>query len=257
MTAPTLSSIELGDLRLRAAIWGSGPVGIVMLHDGLGSIPQWRDTPAEIAEATGTAVMAYERAGHGQSLPHPTAAWPFDWLHREAVVLADLLVAMAIDEPLLVGHSDGGSVALLHAASGATCSGLIALAAHSWVETVCIDAILRMRQNPDRFITALAPHHDAPAALFDAWSGVWTSAEFSRWDIRPQLGAIHVPVLVVQGTNDRYATDNQLTETAAAIGANAQIEHLANTGHIIHHEQPAAVTSLVSNFYDHIQHQGN
>ena len=257
MTLPTaqLRTIDLGGLRLRAATWGDGPVGIVMLHDGLGSIGQWRDTPADIAAATGTAIMAYERAGHGTSKPEPTGAWPADWLHGEATVLGELLEVVEIERPLIVGHSDGGSIALLHAADGGTCSGVIALAAHSWVEQICTDAITKMRQNPDRFIAGLAPHHAAPAALFDAWSSVWVSDEFASWDIRPMLGSIGVPAMVVQGDRDRYATDAQLVETAAAIGPDTSIKSLPGAGHIIHHEQPAEIAALVTNFYDHIQHQ--
>ncbi len=223
-----------------------------MLHDGLGSLSQWRDTPAEIAEATGTAVMAFERAGHGTSTPIPDGAWPADWLHIEARVFADLLRAMSIERPLVVGHSDGGSIALLHAATGGDCRGLIVLAAHSWVETACTEAITAMRQSADRFVAGLEPHHDDPRALFDAWSSVWVSREFSSWDIRPLLESIEVPTLVAQGDLDRYATDAQLTEMAAAIGPNATIERLAGVGHIIHHEQPTAVMSLVADFYEQL-----
>lgn len=257
MSAARLRTIDVGSTRLHTATWGDGPVGIVMLHDGLGSLSQWRDTPAEIAAATGTAVMAYERAGHGRSLPTPGGPWPADWLHREATVFTGLLAAMSIERPLVVGHSDGGSVALLTAASGEPVTGVIALAAHSWVETVCTDAISLMRDQTDRFVASLAAHHDAPAALFEAWSGAWVGRDFATWDIRPLLAAIDVPVLVVQGTNDRYATDAQLTETADAIGANASIERLDGVGHIIHHEQPDTITALVANFYKEHSSEGS
>lgn len=253
MTAdPHISVVAVGACRLRTAMWGSGPVEIVLLHDGLGSISQWRDTPAEIAAATGVAVMAYERAGHGASTPVPDGPWPTDWLHREAEVLGELLREMNIDQPLLIGHSDGGTTALLHAARGGPCSGIVALAAHSWVESRCSEAIVEMRRFPDWLVTGLASHHDAPAKLFEAWSGAWVSDSFVKWDVRPMLASISVPTLVVQGEQDEYATDAQLTETAAAIGANATVMRLANTRHTIHHEQPALVTALVAEFYNRI-----
>jgi len=255
MTTAEIRTIELGHLRLRTATWGDGPTGIVMLHDGLGSIGQWRDVPAAIAQSTGVAVMAYERAGHGLSEPQPSGAWPADWLHLEAAVLGDLLRATNVERPLVVGHSDGGTIALVHAADGGTCAGVVALAAHTWVEQVCRDAITEMRLSPARFIAGLASHHANPAALFEAWSAVWVSDEFASWDVRPTLGSVDLPALIVQGDRDLYATEAQLAETAAAIGANASVEYLADTGHIIHHEQPAAVTALVSDFYDQIQHR--
>lgn len=255
MSVPRLQIVNVGGGRLQTATWGTGPVAIVMLHDGLGSIGQWRDTPAEIAAATGTAVLAYERAGYGTSEPPATEPWPADWLHREAVVLGQLLEALKIEEPLVIGHSDGGTIALLHAAGSGSCSGVVALAAHSWVEPVCTEAITKMRQHSERYVLGLSVHHAAPAELFEAWSTVWTSNEFAGWDIRPMLHSVDVPALIAQGDNDQYATDAQLFKTAEAIGPNASVEQLAGVGHIIHHEQPAVVTAIVAEFYDHIQHQ--
>lgn len=253
MSAAEIGMVEIGDLRLRTATWGSGPVEIVMLHDGLGSIPQWRDVPAAIAEASGTAVMAYERAGHGASKPTPSGPWPTDWLHREAVVFGELLATLEIDQPLVVGHSDGGTVSLLHAATGGTCRGVVALAAHTWVEDLCSESIVAMRNIADRLVAGLAAHHEGPAELFEAWSGAWVSDEFATWDIRPMLGSIAAPTLVAQGEADAYATDAQLVETAAAIGANAVLRRLPEAGHIIHHEQPDVVAALVVDFYNELE----
>jgi pimeloyl-ACP methyl ester carboxylesterase len=249
---PHVSVVAVGACRLRVATWGNGPIEIVLLHDGLGSISQWRDTPTEISLATGVSVMAYERAGHGASTPVPDGPWSADWLHREAEVLGALLREMDIEQPLLVGHSDGGTTALLHAAGGGACRGVVALAAHSWVEPRCSAAIAEMRRFSDRIVASLAAHHDAPAELFEAWSGAWVSDAFATWDVRPALASITVPTLVVQGDRDEYATDAQLTGTAAAIGANATVMRLAGAGHIIHHEQPAVVTALVAEFYNRI-----
>lgn len=235
---------------LTVAHWGASPAGIVMLHDGLGSIAQWRDVPAAIASRADTGVIAYDRAGHGRSTPVPQGAWPADWLHTEAVVLADLLDELGIDRPVLVGHSDGGSIALLHAAaSPTTCAGVVAIAAHSWVEQVCVDAIAAMRALPEPIVAGLARFHEHPAAVFDAWSGVWTSDAFRTWDIRPLLGTITCPALVAQGEADEYATPEHLDLTAAAIGDHAEAVRIAGVGHVVHHRAPDAVVDLVAGFH--------
>ncbi len=251
---PTIAFVDLDagaeDVRLRTATWGESTPSIVMLHDGLGSLGQWRSLPADVHQRTGAAVMAYERAGHGQSTPVPGGAWPADWLHREAGVLASLLAHLGIVAPLVVGHSDGGSVALIHAATGGDEAALMVLAAHTWVEPVCTDAISAMGDRPAGIIAGLARHHDAPVEVFAAWRGAWLSDDFAMWDIRPLIGAINCPTLVVQGTADEYATDAQLVETAAAIGDNATTHRLHGVGHIAHHAAPAATADLVAAFYD-------
>lgn len=247
---PEFSTIVLGDARLRAATWGDGEPALVMLHDGLGSIPQWKSVPGQVAERTGLTVMAYERAGHGASTPAPTGPWPADWLHREAKVLGELLRSQAISAPILVGHSDGGSTALLHAADPASdLTAVLALAPHSWVEQICFDSIATMRaDDADRLTTSLARFHDAPEAVFEAWSGVWVSADFRPWDIRPQLGAITVPTLIAQGADDSYASDDQAHLTAAAIGPNGRSEIVPGVGHIMHLDDAEVVIRLIIDF---------
>lgn len=244
------TSIVIEGRVLACSTWGSGPPDIVLLHDGLGSISQWRGVPAELAERTGATVFAYERAGHGRSTPVPTGAWPADWLHREALVLAAVIDEVGAAAPLVVGHSDGGSIGLIHAAGGGRCSGVVALAAHSWVEPICSAAIAAMRTDPAPIIRGLARHHVVPEAVFEAWSGVWTSEEFAAWDIRPMLGDIECPALIVQGDADEYATQAQLDETAAAIGSNGTGQVVKGAGHILHHHAPGAVVALVAAFHD-------
>jgi len=244
-----LSHPELGELRLRAATWGTGPPDIVMLHDGLGSISQWRDVPARVAAETDKTVLAYERSGHGESLPTPTGAWPTDWLHREAAVLGHVLDATGATNPILVGHSDGGSTALIYAANESSCArAVLSLAAHSWVEDICFESIVGMRAERDRIIAGLARHHQAPEAVFEAWSGVWVSNAFRTWDIRPELAAISVPTLVAQGADDQYASEAQAHLTAAAIGDNASSQIVPGLGHIMHHDDADVVVALIVDF---------
>ena len=246
----SVAFVDFDGAQLRTATWGNGPASIVLLHDGLGSIEQWRNIPSAVHSSTGATVMAYERAGHGASLPAPSGPWPADWLYQEASALDGLIGRVGIESPTLVGHSDGGSIALIQAAISSTCQSVMVLAAHSWVEDVCVESIRAMRARRAHVVTALSRYHDAPGALFEAWSGRWVSDEFASWDIRSLIGDIECPALVVQGTRDEYATDAQLTETAASIGANAGLHWIQDGGHVLHHDEPDQVVALIASFYD-------
>lgn len=239
----------VGGRNLTTATWGTGTPDIVMLHDGLGSIAQWRSVPYEVARRTGLTVLAYDRAGHGSSTPRPSGPWPADWLHREAEVLSLLLSRVGAAQPVLVGHSDGGSIAAILAADQpSSCRQLVLLAAHSWVESVTVDEIARLRATPGPIVGSLGRYHDHPDALFEAWSGVWVGDEFARWDIRPSLSTVAVPTIVAQGVLDEYATPAHAIETSAAIGDNARPVLLPELGHLLPHEAPETVIELVDGF---------
>lgn len=245
--SPKLGVADVAGCQLATATWGQGQIDIVMLHDGLGSIGQWRSVPAAVAALTGRTVLAYERAGHGSSTPIPDGPWPADWLHREAVVFDELLSALDIDTPFVVGHSDGGSTALIHAATtSGRVRGVLAIAPHSWVEDICRTSIIGMRANRDRMVAGLAKHHVAPSEIFEAWSGVWVSDEFQAWDIRPMLSAIEVPTLIAQGRDDAYASDEQAILSAEAIGPNGSWALLDDVGHIAHHDDANKIAQLIA-----------
>ena len=237
--------VAVADAIVEYQIWGEDAPQIVMLHDGLGSVAQWRDTPAAVADRTGVGVLAYNRPGHGDSTPTPSGPWPTLWMHQQALLLNALLDELGITSPLLVGHSDGGTISLLHAASGASCMGVVALAPHSFVEPVCVAAIEAMRSNPVPIVRALSRFHADAGAVFEAWSGVWVSAEFGRWDIRDRLSAVSCPTVVAQGDADDYATDEQLWSTIEALGPAARGELLEGFGHLIHHQSTDVVVELV------------
>ncbi len=263
MTEPTETSTVTVDgaggdaettATLTVARWGDGPAEIVLLHDGLGSIEQWRTIPGRLAAETGRTVLAYDRPGHGRSTPVPSGAWPADWLHREAERFGRLLDHLGdqVDRrPLLVGHSDGGSIALLHAAGDGgrpvpELRGLITLAAHTWVEQRCFDGIVDMVANRDVIVAGLVRSHAEPASVFDAWSGVWLSDDFRPWDVRDRLSTITCPTVVAQGRLDEYATDAHATQTASAVGANATARLLDGVGHLLHHQDPELVVRVVA-----------
>lgn len=254
MTQPEFGRVELGAASVVTAKWGTGRADIVMLHDGLGSIDQWRTVPEMISAHTGACVLAYDRPGHGASAPVPESHWPVDWLHQEAQLLAALVDELKLDDPLLVGHSDGGSIALIHAAERPDRqAGVLTLAAHSFVEPICDQRIAEMRDAPEAIIAALGRHHQHPAALFEAWSGVWVHPGFSVWDIRPILHRVVVPAMVAQGTSDEYGTDAMATLTAEAIGPHARCELVDGVGHLMHHDAPTVVVELIADMNDTIR----
>lgn len=246
---PAISTLELDDAVLRTATWGTEPPTLVLLHDGLGSLEQWRDFPGRLAEATSRTVLAYERPGHGRSTPTPAGAWPVDFFDVEAQRLQRLLDHLGLESPLLVGLSDGGTIALLHAATWpGRARAVAALASHSWVEDVCVETIEGMRRRRESVVKGLSLYHEAPEVLFDAWSGVWTSPSFRARDLRPRLASIVVPTLIAQGSEDEYATDAMLRETAAAIG-DAQALELSGLGHLLHVSDPDRVAAAVADFF--------
>ncbi len=249
MRGLTDSVVDIGDRRLRTRTWGDPPASIVMLHHGLGSISQFRDLPGRLHRATGDAILAYDRAGHGNSLPTPSDEWPADWLHIEAGVLAAVLIAEGITRPLLVGHSDGASIALIHAAGvGGSVAGLVALAPHSFVEDKAVAAIAALRSEPAQLLATLAEHHTEPVALFEAWSGAWLSEAFRDWDIRGRLGGIPAPALVLQGSRDAFASDEMVWSTVSAVGSRAEGRLLDGLGHDLPREGPTLLCDLITAF---------
>lgn len=242
-------TVTIEDAELTITTWGSEPAEIVILHDGLGSIEQFKSFPVALHLATDKSVMAYDRPGHGASRPNPAGPWPQNWLQIEAERFHKLLKALAIDEPVVVGHSDGGSIALLHAAAEpAAVSGVVAIACHSYVEDVCFEKIFGMRKDSRLWTGALKNFHSNPSALFDAWSGRWTSSEFRSWDIRTQIGSIVAPTLIVQGERDEYATDAMATGTAAAIGGNAECVLVAGGKHLLPQQDEQTTVELIASF---------
>lgn len=231
---------------------------MVFLHEGLGSLSMWRDFPDRLCEVLGWRGLVYSRPGYGQSTPRPAdEAWQPDFMHRQALdVLPALLAELDIDTtrtpPWLFGHSDGGSIALIHAAHcPGKVAGLVVLAPHIFVEDVSVSSIEQARQTylSTDLKTRLAKHHADPDSAFWGWNDVWLSPAFRGWDIRPELSAITCPVLAIQGLDDEYGTLAQIRGIQAEVPHTRLLE-LPACGHSPHKDQPQAVIEAVTIWLD-------
>ncbi len=220
----------------------------MLLHEGLGSVGLWRGFPRALADATGHRTILYSRFGHGGSDPPPHPRTP-SFMHEEALeVLPEVLGQLEIEEPLLIGHSDGASIALIHAASHPA-HGIVALAPHVFVEERTLDGI---RETEREFSGGdlrqrMTRHHDDPAVTFSGWCDAWLDPEFRGWNIEDVLPGIHAPLLLIQGEDDDYGTLAQLE--AIERGVSGPVERLiVPGGHTPHLEQPDAVLDAVARF---------
>jgi pimeloyl-ACP methyl ester carboxylesterase len=230
---------------------GIGGPPLVFLHEGLGCVEMWRAFPAAVHAAVGRPrALVYSRAGYGRSGP---ARLPrqVTYMHHEAeVVLPALVAATGIERPLLVGHSDGASIALLHAGAGHAASGLVLLAPHVFVEDVTVASIAAAR---DAYVatdlrTRLGRYHDDVDATFRGWNDVWLSPAFRAWDITDRLPAIDVPVLVVQGADDAFGTGRQLDAIAAGVRGPCTRVVVDGVGHAPHLEAPDVTLDAITAF---------
>jgi pimeloyl-ACP methyl ester carboxylesterase len=221
---------------------------LLFLHEGLGSVRLWRGWPEAVHAATGRRVVAYSRLGHGFS-DLPPAPRTVDFMHEEAaVVVPALRAALGLAAPVLVGHSDGGSIALAHAASHPV-SGLVVLAPHVIAEPAALIEITAARDafRDGDLATRMARHHRDAGVTFRNWNDVWLSAEFRAWDLRPLLAGITAPVLAIQGTADPYGT--VLHVEAVRDGASGPVELLLlDCGHAPHLEAGEPVTAATVRF---------
>jgi pimeloyl-ACP methyl ester carboxylesterase len=214
----------------------------VLLHEGLGSIELWRDFPQQLATATNRAVIAYSRYGHGRS-EQLAAARAIGYMHDEALlVLPDILRLLDLDAPILFGHSDGASIALIYAAnfpSGLTAA--VLEAPHVFVEPLTIRSIEQARRAAASgdLLERLGRYHADAAATFRGWNDIWLHPEFVHWHITG-LSDIRAPLLVLQGHDDEYGTSAQLDAIEDAV-PNVTTVLLEKCGHSPHRDQPAAV----------------
>ena len=229
---------------------------LVFLHEGLGSLSAWRDFPDRLCAAGGLRGLIYSRPGYGRSTPRPhTQHWAPDFMHVQArEVLPQLLAALSIDTrewpPWLFGHSDGASIALIHAANFPDrVAGVIAVAPHLFVEDLSVRSIERAREvyRTTDLRERLARHHADVESAFWGWNDIWLDPAFRSWNIESLLPEIRCPLLAVQGHDDEYGTMAQIDRIT--LGApHARLVKLAECGHSPQRDQPDALIKAVVAF---------
>jgi pimeloyl-ACP methyl ester carboxylesterase len=231
---------------------GQGRPALVFLHEGLGSIRQWRDFPAKVCAATGCPGVVYDRYGYGQSevLAEPRRTVRF--MHDEGLIsLPELLSALKVKNPILIGHSDGASIALIHAGAGHAVRGVVAMAPHVFIEPVCLTSIAKAKTTfettdlPER----LGRYHKDVRKTFYGWADVWLDPEFKGWDIRGEyLPGVRCPVLAIQGHDDEYGTMAQLDEIEQRVSGPRELLKLEKCGHAPFRDQPAPTEAAIVGF---------
>lgn len=234
---------------------------LVFLHEGLGSVSAWRDFPGRLCEATGLAGILYSRHGYGWSAPFskPLAT---DFMHVAArEELRGLIERFDLQAPVLIGHSDGASIALIYSGEFAGQPGApvasVLMAPHLFVEPVCLHAIHALQRGYAENLPlqeSLARHHRNAQQTFDAWSSAWLSDDFRQWDIRNICRQVTAPVLAIQGEDDQYGTMAQLDQLQA-LAPQSQLLKLSRCGHSPHRDQASRVTEAITSFLNDVRSQ--
>jgi pimeloyl-ACP methyl ester carboxylesterase len=245
--------IVLDGRRLEAARWGddSGePQTLVLLHEGLGCVALWRDLPQRLAIATGCRVFAYSRFGYGRSDPVPLPR-PMTYMHDEALdVLPRVLDAAGISRAVLIGHSDGGSIAAIHAGAvrDPRISGIVMIAAHFFVEQQNLESIVEIgtEYETTELRARLARYHANVDNAFRGWHDAWLDPRFRDFDLTEYLSGIAVPVLALQGANDPYGTVAQLSCLERTVKSPLETRLIQGARHAPHLEATAKETTLAA-----------
>ena len=228
----------------------AGAPTIVFLHEGLGSVAMWRDFPKRVAEATGCPAVVYSRYGYGKSdvLQAPLAV---RYMHDEGLeALPEFLDKLGIDTPILFGHSDGGSISLIHAGAHDRVKALVLEAPHVFVEDVSVKSIAeaKVAYETTDFAAKLARYHADADRTFWAWNNMWLDPDFRAWNIEEYLPRVECPVLAIQGHDDEYGTMAQIEAIARRARGPVELLKLERCGHSPHRDQPQAVIGAVGRF---------
>jgi pimeloyl-ACP methyl ester carboxylesterase len=237
-----IEAIELpGDLERRP---------LVLLHEGLGSVSTWRDFPEALHLATSRRIVVFSRFGHGKSDPPPAPRTPAFFHEEASSVLPQVLRQVDAQEPVLVGHSDGASIALIHAGTHPV-SGLVLIAPHVVVERITLEAI---RLTRERFETGdlrerLSRHHDHPEIAFRGWCDVWLDPAFETWSLEADAERVDCPILLIQGEDDPYGTLDQLERIEANVAGPIR-RLIVPAGHNPHVDSDESVLREIARFLD-------
>jgi len=252
--------LDLEPLRLEYRMIGPRPDAaaptIVMLHEGLGSVGLWGGFPDAVAAATGAGVFVYSRAGYGKSKPGPMPR-SISFMHEEAcAVLPRVLDAIGFQRGLLLGHSDGASIATIYAGSvqDHRVRGLVLMAPHFFIEDMGIAEIERARDafNAGTLHEKLKRWHADVDCAFRSWSEPWLHPDFRKWDITEALGYIRVPILVVQGEDDQYGTLKQVEAAQQECFCPVETAVLPGIRHVPHREAAEATLNIVADFINRL-----
>ena len=255
MTLAPSGFLRVDDSDLEYRMIGPQPseaTTIVMLHEGLGAAALWGDFPQALQAATGMGVFVYSRAGYGGSSP-VTLPRPLDYMSREALdVLPALLDAIGFQRGVLLGHSDGASIAAIYAGGSGDhrLRGVVLLAPHFIVEDVSVASIAAIRTTYETtdLRTKLARWHRNVDNAFYGWNDAWLDPDFRRWDISEYLAYIRVPIAILQGEADQYGTVRQVEIAQEECYCPVDVTLLPQSGHSPHREAPELTLATVSDF---------
>ena len=225
---------------------------LVFLHEGLGSLATWKDFPNEVAAATGCGAFLYSRWGYGKSDPR-IGPCNEHYLRDEALTaLPEVLSNMKIQQPILIGHSDGASLALIYAGANSNdVRGLVLEAPHVFVEDITLAGIKRAGQlyKSTGLPQRLARYHgDRADVVFQNWYSTWTRADFRKWNIEDSLSAICCPLLIIQGEDDEYGTIKQVDAIRTQLSGSVEVQMLPDCGHAPHRDQREVTINAIIRF---------
>ena len=247
------------------AVWHGPPpcdaMTLIFLHEGLGCVEMWHEFPAKLAEATGCGAMVFSRLGYGRSDPCDLPR-PIEFMHHEGLqTLPKVLEAAQIEKCILIGHSDGGSIALIYAGGtpAKPLAGLVTLAAHVFCEDLSVQSIQAARE---RYLDAdlkqkLAKYHGPNTdCAFWGWNDVWLHPEFIHWNIEEYLPKIQVPLLAIQGMDDPYGTTKQIDAIENQAGGHTNTKVLSNCGHAPHADREKTALNAINHFIRELSQAG-
>jgi pimeloyl-ACP methyl ester carboxylesterase len=248
--------LEVTGVKLEYKIYGDPDAGLptlVLLHEGLGCVGMWKNFPQQLFSATGFPVFVYSRQGYGCSDPKP-APWPVQYMHREALeILPAVLTGAGLNDVILIGHSDGASIALIYAGgiTGQKSRALVLMSPHVFNEPLSVSNIEKARvayEETDLRQRLQRYHKDNVDNAFWGWNGAWLNPDFLNWNIEEYLSTLSVPLLVLQGEEDQYGTQAQLDAIQQQAGAGATVRLIPNCRHSPYIDQPGQVLDEIRQF---------